>query len=281
MRSASLAAPDGAPILQSVDWTVESGQRWVIVGPNGSGKTSLLRLAGAERRPTSGSVRVLGQVLGRTDMRRLRARIGVTSAAVADILRPTITAHDAVLSARHGALETWWHEYSPADHERAESVLVQAGCAGFGGRPLTTLSQGERQKVLIARALMAEPALLLLDEPAAGLDLAAREDLVAVMEGIATNRGAPTLVLVTHHVEEAPRGITHALVLSGGRVVSAGPISRTLTSRALTRAYGLPVRLSCDDGRWTARAVTRGGRARRSPPRPGSPGKRREPPTGP
>jgi iron complex transport system ATP-binding protein len=231
---------------------VEDDERWVIIGANGSGKTSLLRLAGAQCRPTSGTVEVLGLMLGRTDMRALRTRIGVASAAVADQLRPTVSAHEAVVSAHHGALETWWHDYPPEAHQRADMLLEQMGCGPFRDRVLATLSQGERQRVLLARALMPRPGLLLFDEPAAGLDLPAREALVERLTDLAGRPDSPPSVLVTHHVEEIPRGITHALLLRDGRVVAGGPITTTLTSDGLSATFGLRIHLEHRRGRWAA-----------------------------
>ena len=251
-RVARLRAPTGAAILDGIDWRVGPTDRWVIVGPNGSGKTSLLRLAGAQIRPTSGTVDVLGRRLGRTDMRELRRHIGVASSAVDDLLRPTLSAHDTVVTARHGALEPWWHSYEPADHARADELLDAMGCGALRDRALVTLSQGERQRVVIARALMPRPGLLLLDEPAAGLDLPAREDLVTRLAVLAGDPDAPPMVLVTHHLEEIPPGITHALLLRDGRVVAAGPIGDTLTAPLLSTAFGLAVNLAHRDGRWTA-----------------------------
>lgn len=256
-QQAGLRAPDGSEILTDVDWHVMPADRWVVLGANGSGKTSLLRLAGAQTRPTRGRVDVLGERLGRTDLRELRRRIGVASAAVSDQLRPGLTAHDAVMTARHGALEPWWHEYEPADRQRAGELLATMGCAGFAQRPLASLSQGERQRVMLARALMPRPGLLLMDEPAAGLDLPAREALLQRLGLLTTDPAAPPMVLVTHHVEEIPPGVTHAMLLRRGRVVTAGRVLTTLTSDALSEAFGLPVRIDFRDDRWVAWA--RGG----------------------
>jgi iron complex transport system ATP-binding protein len=252
MEGAALRSEQGGIIVGPLDWRADADQRWVILGPNGSGKTSLLRLAGAERRPTTGTVTVLGQRLGRVDLRGLRARIGVASAAVADQLRPTLSAHDAVVTARFGALEPWWHDYGSADHERAEGLLAQMGCGDLGSRQLATLSQGERQRVLLARALMASPELLLLDEPAAGLDLPARELLVERVARLVADPAAPAVVLVTHHVEEIPPGMTHALLLRAGRVVAVGPLAEALTAETLSATYGVEVALEQRDGRWAA-----------------------------
>jgi iron complex transport system ATP-binding protein len=251
----SLRAPTGAPILQGIDWTVGTDERWVLIGANGSGKTSLLRLASAQSRPSAGTMHVLGQRLGRTDMRELRKRIGVASAAVAEQLRPGLSAHDAVVTAEHGALETWWHDYSGAAHRRADELLDAMGCAAFRDRELQTLSQGERQRVLLARALMPRPGLVLLDEPAAGLDLPAREALVGRMAALAEDPAAPPMVLVTHHVEEIPPGISHALLLSGGRIVARGPIEETLTGDTMSDAFGLAVKVERRDARWSAWAI--------------------------
>jgi iron complex transport system ATP-binding protein len=251
-RGACLAAPTGAVILDHVDWEVGSDDRWAVVGANGSGKTSLLRIVGAQSRPTSGIVDVLGRRLGRTDLRELRRHIGVASAAVTEQLRSGVTAHDAVVTARYGALEAWWHEYTAADHARADELLGAMGCASLRDRTLGTLSQGERQRVVVARALMPEPELLLMDEPAAGLDLPAREALVNRLAALARDHAAPPMVLVTHHLEEVPPGTTHALLLRRGRVVAAGRVEDTLTAPALSEAYELPVHVARRDGRWTA-----------------------------
>lgn len=257
--NACLRGSNGAQILTDVDWCVRAADRWVVIGANGSGKTSLLRLAGAQQRPASGTVDVLGERLGRTDLRELRGRIGVASAAVSEQLRPGLSAHDAVVTARHGALEPWWHDYNSSDHDRAEELLAAMGCQSFARRPLSSLSQGERQRVLLARALMPSPGLLLLDEPAAGLDLPAREALVDRLGALTLDPAAPPTVLVTHHVEEIPPGISHALLLRSGRVVGGGPLVETLTSDGLSEAFGLPVTLEHRDGRWVAWARSRRG----------------------
>ena len=260
MEGAQIRAESGSPVVGPVDWAVARGERWVVLGPNGSGKTSLLRLAAAERQPTSGVVVVLGHRLGRVDLRELRRHVGVASAAIDKQLRPSLVAHDAVMTARFGALEPWWHDYSDADRSRAGELLEFVGCAALSERRLDTLSQGERQRVLLARALMAEPELLLLDEPAAGLDLPARELLVDRLAALAVDPAAPTMVLVTHHVEEIPAGMTHALLLRDGRAVASGPIASTLSSESMSEAYGLEVALERRDGRYSAwgKKVTRG-----------------------
>ncbi len=245
---------DGRWILDDVDWTVRTGERWAIVGPNGSGKTTLLRIASTYLWPSHGTVTVLGATIGRVDARELRRRIGFVSAAIATEVDGSLVARDAVMSARHAALAPWWAAYTRDDADRAEAALDRLGVGGLGGRTFATLSSGERQRVLIARTLMAEPELLLLDEPAAGLDLGAREALVVRMASLAADPAIGAIVLVTHHLEEIPAGFTHALILAGGRVAAAGPIGATLTGETLSLAYGLRLAVEAVDGRFWARA---------------------------
>lgn len=243
---------DGQLLLDGIDWQVGAGDRWVVLGPNGSGKTTLLRIASLWLHPSSGTVRVLGEELGRTDVRPLRARIGVTSAALADQLRPDLLVKDVVVTSRRGALEPWWHTYDDHDRERAADALARVGADHLSQRTFATLSSGERQRVQLARTLAAEPELLLLDEPSAGLDLGAREDLMARVGTLAADPSMEPTVLVTHHVEEIPTGFTHVLLLRGGRVVRAGSLSETLTEPALSETFGIDVRLVVEDGRWRA-----------------------------
>jgi iron complex transport system ATP-binding protein len=244
-------------LVRDIDWAVEPEQRWVIVGPNGSGKTTLMRIASLYLHPSTGTVDVLGNRLGRVDVRTLRRRIGLASGGLSAILRPDLLAVDAVMTARFAALEPWWHQYDATDRDRARELLDRMGVGHAADRPLATLSDGERQRVALARTLMNDPELLLLDEPAAGLDLAAREDLVARLADLAGDAAAPPLVLVTHHVEEVPPGFTHALLLRDGAVVAAGPIDDALTADTLSVAFGLPVRLDRRDGRFWAWAGPR------------------------
>jgi iron complex transport system ATP-binding protein len=244
-----------APVLAGVTWTVAEGDRWAVLGPNGSGKTTMLQLASGYLHPTRGTVEILGHRLGEVDVRRLRQRIGVVSAAVARMLVPSVPAGDIVMSARHAALEPWWHEYGDDDRSLARRVLADAGFASLATRPFGVLSEGERQQVLLARTLMAEPDLLLLDEPAAGLDLAGRERLVARLSRLAADRDAPPTILVTHHVEEIPACFTNALLLREGRVVAAGPLDRALTSETLSACFDLSLLLTGEAGRYTCRAV--------------------------
>ncbi|HEX5367001.1 MAG TPA: ATP-binding cassette domain-containing protein [Acidimicrobiales bacterium] len=241
--------------LAGVDWCVDEGQRWVVLGPNGSGKTTLLRLASMYLHPTAGTVEVLGHLLGSVDVRALRTRVGFASAAMGDMLRAEVTAADAVMSARHAALETWWHTYGPADRARALDLLARTGGAALADRRFGTLSSGERQRVLLARSLWGDPGLVLLDEPTAGLDLGGREDLVARLARLAVDAATPPTVLVTHHVEEIPPGFTHALLLRGGRVLAAGPLDEVVTAAALSDLFGMALRLDRSEGRLTARAA--------------------------
>jgi iron complex transport system ATP-binding protein len=243
------------PVLRGVDWTVGPADRWAVLGPNGSGKTTLLQLASGYLHPTRGTVAVLGHRLGQVDVRRLRQRIGVVSAAVAKMLVPHVTAGDVVMSARHAALEPWWHTYDAEDSALARQLLADAGFAGVADRPFGVLSEGERQQVLLARTLMSSPDLLLLDEPAAGLDVGGRERLVARLSRLAADPDAPPLVLVTHHVEEIPTHFSHLLLLRQGRVVAAGRLGETLTSDNLSACFGLALTVAGDAGRWTCRAV--------------------------
>jgi iron complex transport system ATP-binding protein len=254
MRSATVVRA-GRPILDSVDWAIEDHERWVVLGPNGAGKTTMLQLAGALLHPTSGQVEVLGERLGRVDVFEVRPRVGIASAALAERIPPGELVRDVVLTAAWAVTGRWREEYDQSDADRASDVLELVGAGGLGERVFGTLSEGERKRVQIARALMTDPELLLLDEPAAGLDLGGREDLVTRLAAIAADRWAPAQVLVTHHVEEIPAGFTHVMLLRGGRVVQAGPIGKVLTGRALTETFGVRLRSGQVRGRYWARAV--------------------------
>jgi iron complex transport system ATP-binding protein len=247
---------DGTPILDDISWTVGPGERWVLLGPNGSGKTTLLQVVGSALWPTRGTVEILGERLGRVDMRQLRRRIAMVSAAVARSLRTDVPALEVVLTGRHAALETWWHEYTAEDAAEAEGLLSRAGFGGasFARRSFGLLSEGERQQVLLARALMGRPELILMDEPAAGLDLGAREGLLARLASLVADPAVPPLVLVTHHLEEIPPGVTHAALLRQARMVAAGPVDDVLTGGAVSAAFGVDVIVEQRDRRWTARA---------------------------
>ena len=243
----------GRVLVDDVDWVVRRSERWALLGPNGSGKTTLLKVAGMQLLPTGGRVSVLGERYGATDARALRRRIAYVSQSLLRGLHPAITAHDAVVTGRTGALEPYWHAYGEDDHARADSLLASAGLADAAGRPLGLLSEGERQQVLISRALMGEPELLLFDEPAAGLDLGARERLVQRLSELAADPATPPMVLVTHHVEEIPPGTSHAALLRTGRFVASGPSAEVLTSTAVSACFGVPVVVTCVEGRFSAR----------------------------
>jgi len=245
---------DGRDLLDAVDLAVAPDERWVVLGANGSGKTTLLRVASLALAPTRGTVDVLGARLGTVDVRPLRARIGLSSAAVADAVRPTLTAEELVVSARSGALGPWWHPARADDREVAREWLARLDVGHLAERTFGTLSSGERQRVLVARSLVSGPGLLLLDEPTAGLDLGARERLVTGLGRLAADRSTPPMVFVTHHVEEIPAGATSLLLLRAGRVLAAGELGATLTSDALSDAFGLRLRLRHRQGRWSATA---------------------------
>jgi iron complex transport system ATP-binding protein len=244
----------GVAILDGIDWDIAPGERWAVLGPNGSGKTTLLRVAGMRLLPTRGTVEVLGETYGRSDARAVRRRVAFVSQAILRGLRPTLPARDVVLTGRDAALETWWQRYDEHDHRRARQLLEAAGLGPVAERPFGVLSEGERQQILLARALMADPELLLLDEPAAGLDLGARERLLTHLTALAGDPSTPPLVLVTHHVEEIPAGITHAALVRGGRLVAAGRIADVLTTAAVSMCFGIPITVQRSDERWTARA---------------------------
>lgn len=248
---------NGTFLLSSVSWTIEAGQHWVLLGPNGSGKTTLLRIVGSGLWPTSGVVEILGCRLGRVDMRQLRKRIAQISASMARNLRGDQLTLDVVLTGRHAALETWWNEYTDDDRAEARSLLAAVGLGDetFLMRPFGHLSEGERQQVLVARALMATPELLLLDEPVAGLDLGAREHLLNRLSALAEEVAGPPMVMVTHHVEEIPSGMTHAALLRKGHLVAAGAIDDVLTSDRISDVFGVELTLRRDNGRWSARGV--------------------------
>jgi iron complex transport system ATP-binding protein len=245
------------PVLRSVNWQVGVGQRWAVLGPNGGGKTTLMQLASGYLHPTRGTVDVLGQRLGHTDVRSLRERLGTVSASVARMIVPWLPAREVVVSARHGALEPWWHRYDEVDRAKALALLGAAGFESIANRPFGVLSEGERQQVLLARALMISPELLLLDEPCAGLDMGARERLLGRLGALAQDNAAPPIVMVTHHVEEIPIAFTHVLLLRKGQVLASGPLDQALSGPALSECFGLPLTLQSQGGRWTSQAVGR------------------------
>ena len=246
-----------ATLLEGIDWTVEEDERWVVLGPNGAGKTTLLQVASAQIHPTAGVAGILGEVLGTVDVFELRPRIGLTSVAVADRIPRQELVRDVVVSASYSVIGRWRERYDELDHERARDLLVEVGAGQLLDRTFGTLSEGERKRVQIARALMTDPELLLLDEPAAGLDLGGREDLVSTLSVLAMDELSPATVLVSHHVEEIPPGFTHALLLRQGRMVAAGPLEHVLTQEVISATYGMPLTLNHEDGRWAARRRVR------------------------
>ncbi|AWG50137.1 Putative ABC transporter, ATP-binding protein [Mycobacteroides abscessus subsp. abscessus] len=240
-------------LVGPVTWSVELDERWVVLGPNGAGKTSLLRIAAAMEHPTSGYAAILGERLGRVDVAELKSRIGLSSAALAQRIPDNEVVRDLVVSAGYAVLGRWREEYEEIDTARAVDMLETLGAEHLSDRTYGTLSEGERKRVLIARALMTDPELLLLDEPAAGLDLGGREELVARLGELAADPDAPAMVLVTHHVEEIPPGFSHALLLSEGGIVAQGLLADVMTSENLSRAFGQSIVVEMIDGRYFAR----------------------------
>jgi len=254
----------GRTLVGPVSWQVELDERWVVIGPNGAGKTSLLRMAAAMEYPSSGTAIVLGERLGRVDMSELRQRVGLSSAALAQRVPDDERVLDVVVSAGYAVLGRWRERYDDVDVVRAVDTLESVGAEHLADRTYGTLSEGERKRVLIARSLMTDPELLLLDEPAAGLDLGGREELVARLADLAADPDAPALVLVTHHVEEIPPGFSHCLILAEGRALAAGLLSDTLTAENLSGAFGQSIAVDTVDGRYFARrARTRAAHRRR------------------
>jgi iron complex transport system ATP-binding protein len=243
-------------ILDEVTWTVREGERWVVLGRNGAGKTTLLQVASGRMHPTSGTADLLGSRLGRVDVFELRPRIGLSSSSLADRIPAGEQVRDVVLTAAYGVTGRWREEYESLDESRAADLLTAFGVAHLSDRYFGTLSEGERKRVQIARSLMTDPELLLLDEPAAGLDLGGREELVAALAELAGDARSPVLVLVTHHVEEIPPGFTHILLLRAGKAFAAGPIDEVLTAQTLSGAFDLPLVVDKADGRWSARATS-------------------------
>ncbi|GAA1843303.1 ABC transporter ATP-binding protein [Agromyces salentinus] len=245
---------DGNSILDGVNWSVASDERWVVLGPNGAGKTTLLQIAAAAMHPTKGEASVLEEKLGKTDVFELRPMIGFASTAMARKIPRNETVIDTVLTAAYSVTGRWNEEYEEIDTRRAQRVLSEWGLEGFADRRFGSLSDGEQKRVQIARSVMTDPELLLLDEPAASLDLGAREELVGLLGGYAASAASPAIVMVTHHVEEIPKGFTHALLLAKGGIVAAGPLAEALTSETLTEAFGIPIELTESNGRFAARA---------------------------
>src|SRR5260221_7566485 len=245
---------DKSMLLRDIDWTVRSDESWVIIGPNGAGKTTLLQIAAAHLRPPEGPAEMLGERLDGGDLVDLRTRIGFASASIADRVAPGEKVIDLVLTASYGILGRNAEAYASFDVTRAVELLVALGCGHLIRRRYATLSEGERKRVQIARSLMPDPELLLLDEPAAGLDLGGREELLRRISLLAADPQAPMIVLVTHHVEEVPEGFTHAMLLRKGAVLAAGPVLEVFTERNLSKCFGVPLLVERRAARWTARA---------------------------
>jgi len=246
---------DGRNIVDNVTWQVAEDERWVVLGPNGAGKTSLLQLADTLMHPTSGTVQILDETLGRTDVFELRPRIGFASSAMARRIPRDETVLNTVMTAAFSVMGRWNEQYEGIDERRALRVLADWKLDHLAERLFGTLSDGEQKRVQIARAVMTDPELLLLDEPTASLDLGSREELLQLLSGYASSPTTPAMIMVTHHVEEIPVGFTHVLLLRDGAAVAAGPIAETLTAETLTSAFGMPIVLNNDGGRYSARAA--------------------------
>jgi len=246
---------DRNQILSDISWAVDSAERWVILGPNGAGKTTLLQLAAAQIHPTSGGVTVLDDTLGRTDVFELRPRVGFASSAMARRIPRDERVLDVVLTAALAVTGRWNEDYDEVDVRRAQRVLAEWKLPHLEDRRFGDLSDGEQKRVQIARAIMTDPELLLLDEPAASLDLGSREELVQLLGGFASADTAPAIVMVTHHVEEIPPGFTHGLLLADGQIHAVGTLDQVVTSENLSEAFGLPLAVTSDGGRFTARAA--------------------------
>ncbi|GIG25841.1 ABC transporter ATP-binding protein [Cellulomonas denverensis] len=244
-------------ILDGLSWRVREGERWVVLGRNGAGKTTMLQIAAGRMHPTSGTAELLGSRLGRVDVFELRPRIGLASAALAERIPGGEQVRDVVITAAYGVTGRWRETYEEVDEARAADLMAAFGVTHLAQRFYGTLSEGERKRVQIARALMSDPELLLLDEPAAGLDLGGREELIGALAELAADRKSPALVLVTHHVEEIPPGFTHLMLMKDGHVHAAGPIAEVLTDEQLSAAFDLPLQVERRGRRWTARAAER------------------------
>jgi iron complex transport system ATP-binding protein len=240
----------GRLALGPIDLWMYGDERWVFLGPNGSGKTTLLGVIGGRRFPSAGSATILGVTLGRGDLRALHLRIAHGSHLLTELMPPGMTALDVVITGRRSSLVTWFQPLDDADNLLARKRLAEVGCAALGSRPFATLSQGERQRVLLARALAGEPELLILDEPAAGLDLPGRENLIDAIERVNAEPNAPATLLATHHLEEIPPSTTHAALLRGGVIVAAGPIDEVLREDLLYETFRLRLEVGWHQGRW-------------------------------
>jgi iron complex transport system ATP-binding protein len=246
----------GNNILDAVTWSVQPFERWVVLGPNGAGKTTLLQVASATIHPTSGKAKILGEKLGKVDVFELRPRVGFASTALGRRIPPNEAVLDAVMTAAYSVTGRWNEQYDDIDLRRAQRVLQEWKLDHLEGRLFGTLSDGEQKRVQIARAVMTDPELLLLDEPAASLDLGSREELLQLLGAYAASAASPAMVMVTHHVEEIPPGFTHALLLADGKVAASGPIAEIITGKQLSKVFGLKLLVSTsENGRYAARAA--------------------------
>ena len=246
---------DQRPIMTDISWVIDSQERWVIVGPNGAGKTTLLSMLASLTHPSSGSVTILGETLGKTDVFELRPRVGFASSDMTNSIPYNETVLDTVLTAAYGVTGRWREDYEDIDNRRAHRVLSEWRLDDLADTAIRTLSDGEKKRVQIARAVMTDPELLLLDEPAGSLDVGAREDVIEMLDHFASDPGSPAMVMVTHHVEEIPAGFTHLMVIAEGRIVGAGPINDTLTGDVLSEAFGRPLSVTHNNGRYQAAAL--------------------------
>ncbi len=252
LRAITVRTPEKKDLVRDITWRVMPGERWVVLGPNGAGKTTLLSVVGAERHPSAGSASVLGEPFGRTDMRELRRRIGRVDPAAR--MLDWLTPQEAVLTGLRNTIWPKWEDWTPEDYRRAGELLDLVGCGRFGDREIRTLSHGERQRIRIARALVAEPELLLLDEPATGLDFPAREALLASLDSLTDSHPKLPTIMVSHHLEDLPSSVTHALLLRDGGILAQGQVEEMLTSELISACFGFPIDVHTWEGRWTARA---------------------------
>jgi iron complex transport system ATP-binding protein len=241
---------DGRTVLGPVDLRIGERERWVLLGPNGGGKTTLLALAGARRPASAGRVTVLGATLGATDVRVLHPRISHASHLLAERTPPGLAVRTVVLTGKRSVLSPWFQTFDGEDERRAADLLDRVGCAHLATRRFDTCSQGERQRVLLARALYPDPELLILDEPASGLDLPAREALIGALEVVLGHGSSPTMLLATHHLEEIPPSATHAALLRDGRMVASGEIDKVLIPESLEDCFGLAIEVERRGTRW-------------------------------
>jgi len=245
----------GRNIVDRVDWSVNEGDRWVILGPNGAGKTSLIQVAAARLMPTVGDVTILGEKVGRKSARDLHPLIGLASSALDARIPGSERIHDVVRTGAYGVTAHWREAYDDEDDQRARQLLATLGVGDLADRTFASISAGEKKRVGIARALMPDPEILLLDEPASSLDLGGREELLASLTTLAGEPSAPAIALVTHHVEEIPAGFTHALLMKDGRVLAAGPLDEVLTADRLTACFGIELEVEKTGERYTARST--------------------------